>query len=68
MTSVTVSAHYRVTIPQNIHEALGIKPGQKLAVLRYQDRILLIPIMSMDAARGFLKGIDTTIERQTDRF
>jgi AbrB family looped-hinge helix DNA binding protein len=67
METVTVSPKYQVVIPQNIRKALGIRPGQKIQVISYQGRIELIPVESLKRARGFLKGIDTEIEREPDR-
>jgi len=67
MTTVTVSLKYQVVIPREIREALGIQPGQKVQVLQYQNRIEFIPVRPIEQMRGFLKGIDTTIEREPDR-
>ena len=67
MITVSVSPKYQVVIPKEVREALDIQPGQKVQVIRYQNRIELIPIRSIKEARGFLKGIDTTVERQKDR-
>jgi AbrB family looped-hinge helix DNA binding protein len=67
MITVSVSPKYQIVIPKSVREALDIKPGQKVQVIQYQNRIELIPIRPMQAARGFLKGIDTTIEREEDR-
>jgi AbrB family looped-hinge helix DNA binding protein len=67
MTTVTVSPKYQVVIPREIREALGIQPGQKVQVLQYQNRIEFIPVRPIAQMRGFLKGIDTTIEREPDR-
>lgn len=67
MTTVTVSPKYQVVIPKAIREALNIQPGQKVQVVRYQNRIELIPIRPIKSARGFLKGIDTSVERENDR-
>ncbi len=67
MTTVTVSPKFQVVIPKAIREALNIQSGQKVQVIRYQNRIELIPIRSIKGARGFLKGIDTTVEREEDR-
>jgi bifunctional DNA-binding transcriptional regulator/antitoxin component of YhaV-PrlF toxin-antitoxin module len=50
-------------IPRKAREALGIRPGQKIQVLVYQKRIEFIPIKRMKEVRGFLKGIDTAIDR-----
>ena len=67
MTTITVSPKYQVVIPLEIREALGIRPGQKIQAIQYHDRIELIPVRSMRKARGFLKGIDTSVPRDDDR-
>lgn len=67
MTTVTVSPKYQVVIPQGIREALGIRPGQRIQALQYEDRIELIPVRSIRKSRGMLKGIDTTVKRDRDR-
>ncbi len=67
MDVVTVSPKYQVVIPKKARQALKITPGQKVRVLIYENRIQLIPVVPMQEIRGFVKGIDTTIEREADR-
>jgi AbrB family looped-hinge helix DNA binding protein len=67
MNTVTVSPKFQVVIPQAIREELSLKPGEKLRVLRYDDRVELIRIRPIQELRGFLRGMDTTIEREEDR-
>jgi AbrB family looped-hinge helix DNA binding protein len=67
MTTVTVSPRFQVVIPQVIRDAMGIRPGQRIQALQYQDRIELIPLRPMRKARGMLKGIDTSVKRDRDR-
>jgi AbrB family looped-hinge helix DNA binding protein len=67
MQSVTVSPKYQVVIPLAVRKALGIKPGQKVQVILYEGRIELIPLEPIEHSRGFLKGIDTTVQREADR-
>lgn len=67
MDAVTVSPKFQVVIPRAVRESLGIKPGQKVQVIRYGDRVELIPFKPIKQTRGFLKGIDTTIQREADR-
>lgn len=67
MDTVTVSSKYQVVIPREVRESLGIKSGQKVQVIRYEDRIELIPVKPAREMRGFLKGIDTAVERESDR-
>ena len=67
MTIVTVSRIFQVTIPQGMRDALGIRPGQRIQALQYQNRIELIPVRLMRKARGMPKGVDTTVKRDRDR-
>lgn len=67
MTAVTVSPKFQVVIPKEIREALGIISGQKIQMLTYQNRIELIPLKSMREMKGFLKGINTNVQRDPDR-
>jgi AbrB family looped-hinge helix DNA binding protein len=67
MQTVTVSPKYQVVIPKNIRDALKLRPGQKMRVIEYDGRIELIPDRDISELRGFLKGIDTSIEREKDR-
>ena len=67
MDQVTVSPKFQVVIPAKVRRSLGIKPGQKVQVFEYEGRIELIPVVKMKTARGFLKGIDTTVNREADR-
>ena len=67
MEAVLVSPKFQVVIPRTVREALHIRPGQKVQVIQYEDRIELIPLRPTHEMRGFLKGIDTTIEREPDR-
>ncbi len=67
MKTVTVSPKFQVVIPREVRESLGIRPGQKVQVIRYEDRIELIPVRPVRETRGFLKGINTDVEREPDR-
>jgi AbrB family looped-hinge helix DNA binding protein len=67
MQTVTVSPKYQVVIPKNIRDALKLRPGQKMRVIEYDGRIELIPDRDISELRGFLKGIDTRLEREKDR-
>ncbi len=67
MQTVTVSPKYQVVIPKNIRDALKLRPGQKMRVIEYVGRIELIPDRDISELRGFLKGIETRVEREKDR-
>jgi len=67
METVTISPKFQVVIPRVVRESLGIKPGQKVQVILYDNRIELVPVKPAKKMRGFLKGLDTTITREADR-
>ena len=67
MPAVTVSPKYQVVIPKEIREKMGIKPGQEVQFMIYQGSIVLVPLVHIEELRGFMKGIDTNIEREPDR-
>lgn len=67
METVTVSPKFQVVIPQAVRRSLGIRPGQKVQVILYGSRIELIPLKPIKKSRGFLKGLNTTVRRETDR-
>jgi AbrB family looped-hinge helix DNA binding protein len=65
--TVTVSPKFQVVIPRAVRESLAIKPGQKMDVFEYEGRIEFVPVRHPREMRGFLRGIDTTVERDVDR-
>ncbi len=67
LVTVTISPKFQVVIPKAIREKLDLSPGQKIQAIAYGDRIELIPLRPIKEMRGFLKGIDTTVEREADR-
>ena len=67
MNTVTISPKYQVVIPRAVRESLGLKPGVKVQVVQYQDRVEFIPQKTPKQMRGFLKGIDATVKRDGDR-
>jgi len=67
MKTVTVSPKYQVVIPREVREELSIKPGEKMQVINYANRIELVPVKKIKSMRGFLKGINSSIIREKDR-
>jgi len=65
--TVTVSPKYQIVIPKKIRELLSLRPGQKIRIFAYGDRIELVPVRPVRELRGFLSGIDTTVPREEDR-
>ena len=67
MATVTISPKFQVVIPKEVRQRLGLKPGQKVQTIVFDDRIELIPVKPIKKMRGFLKGIDTKVPREADR-
>lgn len=67
MDIVTVSPKFQVVIPKELRQSLNIQAGQKLRARIQGEHIELIPEQPMSAARGFLAGIETEVNRENDR-
>ncbi|MEN4042032.1 MAG: AbrB/MazE/SpoVT family DNA-binding domain-containing protein [Anaerolineaceae bacterium] len=67
METVKVSPKFQVVLPKAARQMLRIQAGQKMVVIAYQNRIVLLPERPIQEARGSLKGIDTQIDRNEDR-
>ncbi|UCH84832.1 MAG: AbrB/MazE/SpoVT family DNA-binding domain-containing protein [Candidatus Latescibacterota bacterium] len=67
METLTISPKFQVVIPKAIRELLKLEPGQKIQAIVYGNRIELIPVRSAEGMRGFVRGIDTSVDREEDR-
>ncbi|HET7231604.1 MAG TPA: AbrB/MazE/SpoVT family DNA-binding domain-containing protein [Longimicrobium sp.] len=68
MEVVAVSEDYMVTLPARVCQTLQIRPGQRLNTFVVDGRMVMTPVREPDQPRGFLRGIDTSVERDPDRF
>jgi len=66
MDAVTVSPKYQVVIPRAVRERARLRPGARLQVISFDDRIELIPLRPMRSMRGFLKGLDARFLRNAE--
>ena len=67
MQTVKISPKYQIVIPKKVRESMNLKPGQKVQIIQFQDRIEMIPFKELSEMRGFLKEINTEIDREGDR-
>ena len=67
MSAMTISPKFQVVIPKDIREQMHLRAGQKVEIIRYENRIELIPIRPIKELRGILKGMDTHIPKDEDR-
>lgn len=66
MDTVTISSKYQVVIPRAIREKWNVKPGQKVRFIIYGNRLEIVPVRDIKSARGFLKGMSSTIDRDEE--
>lgn len=66
LSTVTISSKYQVVIPKDVRERLRIRPGQKVEAFAIAGRIELVPIRPLSEMRGYLKGMDSSFEREPD--
>lgn len=66
MDTVTISSKYQVVIPRTIREKWNVKPGQKVRFIIYGNRLEIVPVRDIKSARGFLKGMSSTIDRDEE--
>ena len=66
MSTVTISPKYQVVIPRKVRESMRLRAGQKVEVFERGGHIVLVPVRDIRELRGFLKGIDTTVERDEE--
>jgi AbrB family looped-hinge helix DNA binding protein len=67
MEAVKISPKFQVVIPKKLRDALKLSTGQKVQMVVYGNRIEMIPLRKLSEMKGFLKGIDTTVKRDSDR-
>ena len=67
MEAMAISPKFQIVIPKKVRELLHLIPGQKVQIVPYEDRLEIIPERKIADMRGFLKGIDTTLERDGDQ-
>jgi AbrB family looped-hinge helix DNA binding protein len=67
MQTVTISPKFQVVIPQSVREAMGLRSGEKAHVISFRNRIEIIPLRDIRKLRGYLKGMDTSFQREADR-
>ena len=66
MYVATISSKYQVVIPRQVREQFGLKPGLKLVFIPFKNSLRLVVVPPIEEAEGFLKGIDTQIEREEE--
>jgi len=66
MDTVTISSKYQIVIPRAIREKWNIKPGLKVRLIVFGNRLEVVPVRDIREARGFLKGMNSDINREEE--
>jgi looped-hinge helix DNA binding domain, AbrB family len=67
METVKISPKYQIVIPKKVRESLHLTPGQKVQVIPLGNRVEIIPERDISEMRGFLSGLNTSFQRESDR-
>jgi AbrB family looped-hinge helix DNA binding protein len=59
MAAATLSSKYQISVPKEVRESQGWKPGQKLAFVPRDGGVALVPVPTMAQLRGIAAGADT---------
>jgi AbrB family looped-hinge helix DNA binding protein len=68
MNTVTVSPKFQIVIPKDVRTDMKLQSGAKLAVFKLGGAIQLVPVPTLAELQAKLKGIDTSIVDDPDRF
>ena len=66
MDTVTISSKYQIVIPRAIREKWNVKPGQKVRLIVFGNRLEVVPVRDIREARGFLRGMSSNINREEE--
>jgi len=64
MQTITISAKGQVVIPASIRKKLGLKKGEKLAIMEEEGYIKLVPPADLTSLCGVWSDLDTTTVRK----
>lgn len=67
MNTVTISPKFQVVIPREIRNELGLRPGQRVQAIAREGRIEFVLLPPLSEMRGYVRGMNTEIEREEDR-
>jgi AbrB family looped-hinge helix DNA binding protein len=64
-----LSANYQISIPKELRDSLGWRPGMEIAFVPKGDGVLVMPMPKLEDLKGIAKGADPTGYRdRNDRY
>jgi len=64
--TVTLSENFDLRVPEDVRRALNLAAGEQFRVIPYAGRLEFIPVRKASDLRGFVRGMDTTIQREDE--
>lgn len=61
--SFALSARGSLTLPRDVREQLGLKPGHRFVAVPKGAVVMLVPVEDVAALRGTARGADTSTYR-----
>lgn len=56
--TATISTEFQISIPKDVRDARGWRPGQKLALFPQDGGVMLVPVPELDDLLGILPDAD----------
>jgi AbrB family looped-hinge helix DNA binding protein len=65
----TVSSKFQISIPKEVRDHLGLRPGEKVAFIAKPEGFLIVPVPKREALAGMARGANPEGYRdRNDRF
>jgi AbrB family looped-hinge helix DNA binding protein len=65
----TVSSKFQISIPKQVRDQLGLRPGQKIAFIAKPEGVLIVPVPERADMAGMARGANPEGYRdRNDRF
>lgn len=58
--SMLVSSDFQITLPPDVREQMGIKPGDRLALVGHPKNPRLVRVPTLDEMIGSMEGCDVS--------
>ena len=68
MISVKLSSKYQIAIPKAIRESLHLKSGQQFTLITRGSIIEMVPMQSIDQARGSFSDFKSSDSVRSDEY
>jgi AbrB family looped-hinge helix DNA binding protein len=68
-TIATISSKFQISIPKEVRDQLGLRPGEKVAFIAKPEGFLIVPVPKREDLAGIARGANTEGYRdRNDRY